>query len=113
MSECDFLGFTIKGKKIRWTDKARAFFKHRVKELTARSWGFARTQTVLRTVCVRAKSRCLWHRSALQGCPWTTGCANWGNIFGGGRRTSTSASPLCQDACVIRAVWPAFFELTL
>ena len=39
MSECDFLGFTIKGKKIRWTDKARAFFKHRVKELTARSWG--------------------------------------------------------------------------
>ena len=22
MSECSFLGFTIKGKKIRWTDKA-------------------------------------------------------------------------------------------
>ncbi len=51
MSECAFLGFTIKGKKIRWTDKALANFQHRIKELTGRSWGFARTQTVLRTVC--------------------------------------------------------------
>jgi len=39
MSECSFLGFTIKGKKVRWTDKALANFKHRVKELTGRSWG--------------------------------------------------------------------------
>ncbi|MBK7617400.1 MAG: hypothetical protein IPJ08_24165 [Burkholderiales bacterium] len=39
MSECSFLGFTIKGKKIRWTDKALANFKHGVKELTGRSWG--------------------------------------------------------------------------
>lgn len=39
MSECSFLGFTIKGNKIRWTDKALAHFKHRVKELTGRSWG--------------------------------------------------------------------------
>ena len=39
MSECSFLGFTIKGKKIRWTDKVEADFKHRVRELTGRSWG--------------------------------------------------------------------------
>ena len=39
MSECSFLGFTIKGTKIRWTDKALASFKHRVRELTGRSWG--------------------------------------------------------------------------
>jgi RNA-directed DNA polymerase len=39
MSECAFLGFTIKGKKIRWADKVLANFKHRVKELTGRSWG--------------------------------------------------------------------------
>ncbi|MDP2096831.1 MAG: reverse transcriptase domain-containing protein, partial [Hydrogenophaga sp.] len=39
MSECAFLGFTIKGKKIRWTDKALADFRHRTKELTGRSWG--------------------------------------------------------------------------
>lgn len=39
MSECAFLGFTIKGKKIRWSDKALADFKHRIKELTGRSWG--------------------------------------------------------------------------
>lgn len=39
MSECAFLGFTIKGKKIRWTEKSEANFKHRIKELTGRSWG--------------------------------------------------------------------------
>jgi RNA-directed DNA polymerase len=38
MSECAFLGFTIKGKKIRWTEEALANFKHRIKELTGRSW---------------------------------------------------------------------------
>ena len=42
MSECAFLGFTIKGKKIRWTDKVFANFKHRVKELTGRSWDVSR-----------------------------------------------------------------------
>ena len=31
--------FRSKGKKIRWTDKALANFKHRIKELTGRSWG--------------------------------------------------------------------------
>jgi len=39
MSECSFLGFTIKRNKIRWTDKAQANFKYRIKELTGRSWG--------------------------------------------------------------------------
>ena len=39
MSNCSFLNFTIRGKKIRWTDKDLAAFKHRVKELTGRSWG--------------------------------------------------------------------------
>ena len=39
MSDCSFLSFTVRGKKIRWTDKALASFKHRVKELTGRSWG--------------------------------------------------------------------------
>jgi RNA-directed DNA polymerase len=39
MSDCSFLGFTIRGKKVRWTDNALAAFKHRVRELTGRSWG--------------------------------------------------------------------------
>ena len=39
MSKCSFLGFTMRGTKIRWTDKALASFKHRVRELTGRSWG--------------------------------------------------------------------------
>ena len=38
MSDCSFLGFTIRGKKIRWTDKALAAFKHRMRESTGRSW---------------------------------------------------------------------------
>jgi RNA-directed DNA polymerase len=39
MSDCGFLGFTIKGGKIRWTEKALTNFKHRIKALTGRSWG--------------------------------------------------------------------------
>lgn len=39
MSECGFLGFTIKKGKIRWLEKKLAAFKHRVKALTGRSWG--------------------------------------------------------------------------
>lgn len=39
MSECGFLGFTITRGKIRWLEKKLAAFKHRVKELTGRSWG--------------------------------------------------------------------------
>jgi RNA-directed DNA polymerase len=39
MSECSFLGFTIMGGKVRWTEKSLANFKHRIKELTGRSWG--------------------------------------------------------------------------
>ena len=38
MGECAFLGFTIKGKKIRWTETSEANFKYRVKEPTGRSW---------------------------------------------------------------------------
>jgi RNA-directed DNA polymerase len=34
----DFLGFTFKGTKIRWSDKAFLEFKRKVKELTGRSW---------------------------------------------------------------------------
>lgn len=39
MSECSFLGFTLVGRKIRWTEQSLANLKHRVKQLTGRSWG--------------------------------------------------------------------------
>jgi RNA-directed DNA polymerase len=39
VSECDFLGFRMKGTKVRWSDKALANFKRRIKKLTGRSWG--------------------------------------------------------------------------
>ena len=37
-NQAAFLGFTFRGTKIRWSDKAFAEFKRRVKELTGRSW---------------------------------------------------------------------------
>jgi RNA-directed DNA polymerase len=37
-NQTDFLGFTFKGTKIRWSDKAFREFKRRVKRLTGRSW---------------------------------------------------------------------------
>jgi len=36
--KCQFLGFTFPGKTIRWTSEAFEDFKHRIRELTARSW---------------------------------------------------------------------------
>ena len=36
--DTNFLGFTFKGTKIRWSDKAFREFKRRVKQLTGRSW---------------------------------------------------------------------------
>jgi RNA-directed DNA polymerase len=38
MDQTLFLGFTFKGTKIRWSDKAFREFKRRVKRLTGRSW---------------------------------------------------------------------------
>ena len=37
-NKTNFLGFTSKGTKIRWSDKAFQEFKRRVKQLTGRSW---------------------------------------------------------------------------
>ncbi|MBA3002907.1 MAG: group II intron reverse transcriptase/maturase [Desulfurivibrio sp.] len=38
-NESSFLGFVFKGASIRWSEKAFAEFKRRVKKLTGRSWG--------------------------------------------------------------------------
>ena len=39
VSEASFLGFTLHRGTVRWTDKALANFKQRIRELTGRSWG--------------------------------------------------------------------------
>jgi RNA-directed DNA polymerase len=44
MSECSFLSLTIRAGQVRWTDKAQARFKHRIKELSSRSWGVSMRQ---------------------------------------------------------------------
>lgn len=37
--QATYLGYTFRGTKLRWSDAAFADFKHRVKQLTGRSWG--------------------------------------------------------------------------
>jgi RNA-directed DNA polymerase len=39
IDECMFLGFTFRAGKLRWSQSAFEDFKHRVRELTGRSWG--------------------------------------------------------------------------
>lgn len=39
IEHCVFLGFTFRRGKLRWSDAAFEDFKHRVRELTGRSWG--------------------------------------------------------------------------
>lgn len=43
IGECVYLGFTFKGKKIRWSENAYQAFKSRVRKLTRRSWAIAMT----------------------------------------------------------------------
>jgi RNA-directed DNA polymerase len=37
--QATYLGYTFRGKKLRWSDESFADFKHRIRELTGRSWG--------------------------------------------------------------------------
>ena len=38
-NELEFLGFCFRGTRIVWSDKALHRFKHRIRQLTGRSWG--------------------------------------------------------------------------
>jgi len=38
-NDVQFLGFTFRGTKLRWSDRAFEDFKHQVRKLTGRSWG--------------------------------------------------------------------------
>jgi len=39
VEQCTFLGFTFRRNKLRWSDAAFDDFRHRIRELTGRSWG--------------------------------------------------------------------------
>lgn len=43
ISECTFLGFTFRGVKLRWSERAFEDFKHRIRQFTGRSWGVSMT----------------------------------------------------------------------
>ena len=45
-NRCQFLGFTFPGKTIRWTVESFDEFKHRVRELTGRTWSVSEEQRV-------------------------------------------------------------------
>jgi RNA-directed DNA polymerase len=38
-NDCTFLGFTFRGKKLRWSERAFEDFRHNLRKLTGRSWG--------------------------------------------------------------------------
>ena len=38
-NKCSFLGFTFKGKQIRWTEKSYDKFRQEIRRLTSRTWG--------------------------------------------------------------------------
>lgn len=39
IDDCIFLGFTFRGVKLRWSERAFGDFKHKIRQLTGRSWG--------------------------------------------------------------------------
>jgi RNA-directed DNA polymerase len=39
INDCRFLGFTFRGTKLRWSERAYEDFRHRLRRLTGRSWG--------------------------------------------------------------------------
>ena len=47
LDECAFLGFTVKGKQIRLSDKAAKRFKSRIQKITSRSRGISMKQRLL------------------------------------------------------------------
>jgi len=38
-TDCEFLGFTFRGEQLRWSERAYQDFRHRLRQLTGRSWG--------------------------------------------------------------------------
>jgi RNA-directed DNA polymerase len=83
--ELEFLGFCFRGTKIVWSDKALHRFKHRVRQLTGRSWGVSmayRYQELRRYVVGRLNYFALseyyrpvpelddWLRRRLRTCYW-------------------------------------------
>ncbi|MGJ0492789.1 group II intron reverse transcriptase/maturase [Methylobacter sp.] len=47
-AQCKFLGFSFRGKYIRWHPKSVEKFKHRVRELTNRTWGVSMAAKIQR-----------------------------------------------------------------
>lgn len=38
-NDCEFLSFTFRGTKLRWSERAYQDFRHRIRKLIGRSWG--------------------------------------------------------------------------
>ena len=49
-NDCQFLGFTFRGTKLRWSDRAFEDFKHNVRRLTGRSWGVSMGYRLMKLV---------------------------------------------------------------
>ncbi|WP_338053454.1 reverse transcriptase domain-containing protein [Rhabdochromatium marinum] len=73
---CEFLEFTFRGKKLRWSERAYQDFRHRLRQLTGRSWGVSmeyRLKKLSNTSVVgwgTSASRTITDQSP----SWITGC---------------------------------------
>jgi RNA-directed DNA polymerase len=47
-NDCQFLGFTFRGAKLRWSDRAFEDFRHNVRRLSGRSWGVSMAYRLMR-----------------------------------------------------------------
>ncbi len=45
---CTFLGFTFRGRKVRWSEKSLETFQYRLHRLTGRSWGISMEERLSR-----------------------------------------------------------------
>ncbi|WP_427501649.1 group II intron maturase-specific domain-containing protein [Methylomonas sp. MED-D] len=86
----EFLGFCFRGNKIVWSDKALHRFKHRIKQLTGRSWSVSlayRYRELRRYIVGRMNYFALseyyrpipeldeWLRRRMRCCYWTDICS--------------------------------------
>ena len=97
IDNCVFLGFTFKKNKLRWSDAAFADFKHRIRELTGRSWGVSmqyRFQKLGHTCAVgwaTSASRSITGRfpNWMNGCADVCACATGNSGACAARRSAT------------------------
>ena len=87
-----FLGFTFQGTRLSWSPEACQDFRHRLRELTGRSWGVSRAYRISTTSTSGAGCSTLAGRSTTVRCPHSRpGCG--GACAGASGSSGASSAP--------------------